>query len=298
MLGFRDWSFPLVLPCWHEKRVVDQVQPTINLLSNTDILHPDILLEHSIEPSDYKGSLVFRSAVESIRGKFIATSTVGREALVRSVLDNLLKQGRIADYRQSSSSGRFDFTVVLQQNPDIFAAIEVKGGEGNSINISERPIWASEFGVWCHLDGAIVNQPAHGAHAIVNRLINELVRRQKLVDMLFFKDILCGTSTRPCPKYPGLETAMGLRTAPDIFLFPQRVPTIEDPEPPVNSLEMLNLPRLILELFSIGPAAIANHIWEVAVRLIRLDDGRVRSITQISHQGRIISQSSSRPWSI
>ena len=124
----------------------------------------------------------------------------------------------------------------------------------------------------CRWDGAIGKQPAHGAHAIVNRLINELVRRQKQVDMLFFKDILCGTRTRPCPKYPGLEMAMGLRTAPDIFLFPQRVPTIEDPEPPVRSLERLSLPALILELFDVGQEAIADHIWEVAVRLIRLED--------------------------
>jgi hypothetical protein len=91
---------------------------------------------------------------------------------------------------------------------------------------------------------------------------------------------------------------MGLRTAPDIFLFPQRVPTVEDPEPPAHTFDMLNLPKLILELFDVGPEAIANHIWEVAVRLLRLEDGRVRSITEIRHQGRIISQSSSRPWSI
>jgi hypothetical protein len=286
----------LVLPCWHEKRVVEQVQPTINLLSNLDELHPDILLQHSIQPADYKGSLVFRSAVESIRGRFIASSTVGREALVRGVLEELLRQGLIADYKQSSSTGRYDFTIALQQNPDIFAAIEVKGGEGNSINISERPIWASEFAVWCHLDGAIVNQPAHGAHAIVNRLTNELVKRRKLVDVLFFKDILCGTSPRPCPKYPGSEATMGLRTAPDVFLFPQRVPTLEDPEPPVHTLDMLSLPRLILELFGIREEGLANHLWEVAVRLIVLEDGRVRSATEVRHRGQIVSQSMSRPW--
>src|SRR5205823_5144059 len=96
-------------------------------------------------------------------------------------------------------------------------------------------------------------QPSHGARAVVNRLVNELVRRHKLVDMLFFKDILCGTHARPCPKYPGHEEQMGLATAPDVFLFPQSIPTEDDPEPPVHTLEGLRLPTLVLDLFNIQP---------------------------------------------
>ena len=180
----------MILPCKHEDRITRQIQPTVDLLTNIDVLHPDILLQHAIHPEDYKKGLVSRSAVESIRGAYIASSTAGREGLVKDVLENFLQRGRISGYSQGRSRERYDFTVVLERNPDYFAAIEVKGGEGNSINISERPLWAKEFGVWCHLDGAIVNQPAHGAHPIVNRLTNELVRRHKLVDVLFFKDLL------------------------------------------------------------------------------------------------------------
>ncbi len=116
------------------------------------------------------------------------------------------------------SSTRTDFEVLIQSG--YYAGIEVKGGEGNSINISDRPLWANEFCLWCHLDGAIVNQPEHGAHSIINRITNEMCRREKSVDVLFFKDLLCGTRTRPCPKYPGNEERIGLNTAPDVFLFP------------------------------------------------------------------------------
>lgn len=288
----------MVLPCRHDDRIVDQVQPTINLLTNMDVLHPDILLQHSIQPADYRGSLVFRSAVESIRGRFIASSTLGREALVREVLESLLQRGMIAGYKQSSGSGRYDFTIALVGNPGTFAALEVKGGEGNSINISERPIWAREFGVWCHLDGAIVNQPAHGAHAVVNRLTNEMVRRQKQVDVLFFKDILCGTRARPCPKYPGHEHQIGLQAAPDIFFFPQHVPTPADPEPPVHTVETLRLPTLILDLFGIQAVERTRHIWEVKLRIVPSPDARVRSMTEVWHQGQVVSKSISRPWSV
>ncbi|MCD6553950.1 MAG: hypothetical protein J7M16_08065 [Anaerolineae bacterium] len=286
----------LILPCKHEEQVTKQVQPTIDLLTNMDEWHPDVLLQHAIQPADYKSGLVFRSAIESIRGTFIASSKPGREGLVKDVLENLLQRRWIEDYEQTGSRRRHDFTIVLKRDPAYFAALEVKGGEGNSINISERPLWAREFGVWCHLDGAIVNQPAHGAHAIINRLTNELVRRRKLVDVLFIKDILCGTRTRPCPKYSGREDKIGLQAAPDVFLFPQRVPSLDDPEPPVHTLDTLRLPELVLELFGVDTTAQGKHIWEVRVKVVELPNGRLRREVQVWHQGKVVGESKSRPW--
>lgn len=290
------------LPCRNEERVTKQVQPTIELLTKMDELHPDVLMQHGIQPIDYHGGLIFRSAIESIRGTYIASSRPRREALVNDVLENLIQQQKIQDYKHTGGSQRYDFEIALQT--DIFAAIEVKGGEGNSINISERPIWAKEFGIWSHLDGAIVNQPAHGAHAIVNRITNELVRRGKLVDVAFFKDILCGTRTRPCPKYPGREDKVGLQTAPDVFLFPQRRPIFSpdnperhDPAPPVHTFETLKLPTLILDLFGVNEAERDKHAWQIHVEVEGLEDGRQRRITRVYHQDQIINQTQSRAWS-
>jgi hypothetical protein len=255
-----------------------------------------VLLEHAIQPADYKSGLVFRSAIESIRGAFIASSKPGREGLVRDVLENLLQRRCITDYEQTASQRRHDFTVALERDPDYFAALEVKGGEGNSINISERPLWAREFGVWSHLDGAIVNQPAHGVHSIINRLANELVRRHKLVDVLFIKDILCGTRTRPCPKHPGQEDKIGLLTVPDVFLFPQRTPSLDDPEPPVHTLDTLRLPGLILKLFGVDETTRDEHTWEVRVKIVELPERRLGREVEVWHKGKIVDQSRSRAW--
>lgn len=286
----------MVLPCQHKKAVVEQVQPTIHLLTNLDVSHPDVLRQHAINPDDYKSGLIFRSAIESIRGSFIASSTKGREGLVRDILENLLQRSSIKKYTHNSSRQRYDFTVLIHSNPDYFGAIEVKGGEGNSINISERPLWAKEFAVWCHLDGAIVNQPSHGAHSILNRLTNELVRRKKHVDVLFFKDLLCGTNARPCPKYRGQETTIGLQTAPDIFLFPNAIPTLKEPKPPMNTLHDVKLPALILDLFDIENFLKMNHVWEVHIELEEATDGRLRRIVEVVHQGEVVDTSKSRPW--
>ena len=286
----------MILPCHHEERVVCQVQPAIDLLSNLDALHPEVLLQHSLVPGDYRRGLVFRSAIESIRGRFIASSVTGREGLVDDVLENLVQHKLVADYERTGTSSRYDFTVDLRRNPDYFAAIEVKGGEGNSINISERPLWAKEFAVWCHLDGAIVNQPSSGAHSIINRLTNELLRRRKVVDVLFFKDVLCGTPTRPCPKYPGREEQVGLEAAPDVFLLPRCTPTIDDPEPEVHSLDSLLLPSLVLELFGIPEKTRAEHVWEVHVRLVEAAAGRLRRVVTVRHRGQDVDTSTSRAW--
>jgi hypothetical protein len=263
-----------------------------------DTWHPDILVQHGIVPTDYKSGLVFRSAVESIRGSYIASSVTGRERLVEEVLSNLLKQRRVIGYSHTSGNSRYDFEIVLSHAPAYFAAIEVKGGEGNSINISDRPLWANEFAVWCHLDGAIVNQPAHGAHSIVNRLTNELTRRGKMVDVLFFKDILCGTHARPCPKYTGQEEKIGLLTAPDVFLFPQRVPTPTDPEPPVHTLGSLSLPRLILEAFGVNSSGWDVHVWEVRVRILESGPGRLQRVVSVWHRGQKVDESVSRLWRV
>ena len=291
-----DVEVQMVLPCRHEEQITRQVEPTVALLNHMDDWHPDILQQHSIVPADYKGSLVFRSAVESIRGTFIASSTTGRQRLIEEVLENLRRRRLIAGYENASRSERHDFTVAIEREPDYFVALEVKGGEGNSINILVRPIWAREFAVWCHLDGAIVNQPAKGAHSILNRITNELPRRDKLVDLVFFKDMLCGTRARPCPKYPGQEDTIGLEAAPDVFMFPQRKPTPNDPQPPVHTMETLKLPRLILNLFGVPDIELHRHLWEVCVKLITLPDNRYRRHLEVWHQGIKVDESQSRAW--
>lgn len=227
----------MLLPCMHDPDATIQVQPTIDLLRSLDTQHPDVLRSRSIDPAGYHSKLVFRSAVESIRGTYIASSLTQRQGLVADVLSFMKRNGLIADFQPQGARQRFDFEVMIEPRQKEMAAIEVKGGEGNSINISERPLWAREFIVWCHLDGAIVNQPSHGAAAIIfNRISSEMVKRRKHVDALIFKDARCNTPLRPCPKYGGRQTSNELGVAPDIFLMPQAVPSEQSPNPPIHSV--------------------------------------------------------------
>ncbi|MBI2843235.1 MAG: hypothetical protein HYX78_07520 [Armatimonadetes bacterium] len=283
----------MLLPCSHEKRVIAQIEPTKNLLTNLNMLHPDVLTQHNIQPEDYHEALVFRSAIESMRGRFIASSTPQRQSYVAAVLGELARENRIERFETQTRRERHDITVLIRSALKRMAAIEVKGGEGNSINISQRPLWADEFLLWCHLDGAIVNQPEAGIAAIVfNRVVPEMVRRGKRVDAVMVKDVLCGSPVRPCPKY-GMSQQCNDKIAPDVYLLPQRIPVYpNDPEPPVHTRDTLELPFLILDHYGVKKADFGKHVYEVAIRLVS-EKGptgdRVMRVVTVSKAGTLLA---------
>lgn len=245
-------------------------------------------------PADYHSKLVFRSAVESIRGTYIASSLNQRQGLVADVLEVMKRNKLIADYKPQGARQRFDFEIMLSSHSREMAAVEVKGGEGNSVNISERPLWASEFIVWCHLDGAIVNQPAHGARAIIfNRVASEMVNRKKHVDAVIFKDARCNTPLRPCPKYASRSPSPQLGVAPDIFLMPRRIPSPEDPEPPPHDLNSIRLPIKILNAHGVKPDEYGDHLWQVVIAVFRDTRGREVRETKVFHKGTLIKSAKS-----
>jgi len=279
----------MLLPCQNDPNATAQVSPAIDLLRNLDSKHPDVLKTHGVEPADYHSKLVFRSAVESIRGTYIASSLTQRQGLVATVLEAMKQANLIAAYQLQGAAQRFDFQVMLASKPKEMVALEVKGGEGNSINISERPLWANEFILWCHLDGAIVNQPSHGAAAIIfNRVENEMVKRGKHVDVVVFKDARCNTPLRPCPKYKNKLPTTALGVAPDIFLMPEAIPSEHEPEPKPHDLNNTQLPAKILTAHGVAPKDFEEHIWRVSIALVKNAKGDLLRETKVYHMGNLV----------
>lgn len=195
----------------------------------------------------------------------------------------------ISEYQLQGAAQRFDFQVMLKSQPKEMVAVEVKGGEGNSINISERPLWANEFILWCHLDGAIVNQPSHGAGAIIfNRVENEMIKRGKHVDAVVFKDARCNTPLRKCPKYKHKQPTTALGVAPDIFLMPRTIPTQQEPNPQPHDLNNIQLPAKILIAHGVAPKDFDEHIWQVSIALVKNNKGHIMRETKVYHKGKLI----------
>jgi hypothetical protein len=284
----------MLLPCENNAEVMRQVQPTIDLLTKMDELYPRILEERSIRPSDYHSGKVFRSAVESIRGSLAASEKGRREPVVGEILERMRRMNLVSGVERNSTSTRCDFLVEIERGYE--CGLEVKGGEGNSVGISEPPRWAKEFCLWCHLDGAIVNQPSHGMHSVLNRVTGDLVKRKKMVDAVFLRDSLCGTEARPCPKYSDRASSVGEDCAPDIFLLPQRIPNPRELAPPTHTLETLRLPKLLLRSYGVDEHDMHNHLWEVRVHLAPLADNRYCYETRIVHCETEVDHSKSRPF--
>jgi hypothetical protein len=283
-----------ILPCSHDPAALAQIEPTIDLLQNMDNRYPEVLRAEGIQPQDYHPKRIFRSAVETIRGSFIATSVTQRQGMVDAVLRKLQAEGKIAGFQRTGRGVRHDFTVVLSNAPRVSAALEVKGGEGISVTVTERPAWAQEFLLWCHLDGSIKNEPSQGVRSIiVNRLANNLFKRGKVVDAVLFKDQLCGSPLRRRPKYA--EEVGNDDICPDMFLMPQEQPTPQQPAPETHSIESLYLPGMILDSFGVNAQERSKHIWLVQVHLVaptgRSRGRRYQRRTRILHQEIVVEKS-------
>lgn len=282
-----------ILPCSHDETALVQIDPTIELLRNLDSRHPDVLRSVNVVPDDYHPKRIFRSAVETIRGSFIASALTHRHQMVADVLTALRDRGRIAGFAVTGRGTRHDFTIILSENPRVAAAVDVKGGEGNSITITERPPWAQEFILWCHLDGSITNQPSQGVRSIVvNRLANDLIRRGKVVDAVLFKDQLCGSPLRRCPKYRGDVANEAI--APDIFLMPRERPTLQEPAPRTHLISSLHLPGMILDLLKVPRRDRPKHIWSVEIHLVTVIKGtqqRHKRRTRVFHMDELVEES-------
>jgi len=260
-----------ILPCSHPARLISQIEPTKELLLHLDTKHPAILKSEGVSPTDYHDGMVFRSAVESIRGTFAAT-TSPRLAFTARILDQMKQAALMEDWQAIGGKGRCDYSVRMKTAArDLRVAIESKGGEGNSFNIGDRPNWSDEYVIWGHLDGAIVHQPAHGAASnLFTRLSAEIVANGKHVDAYVVLDRFCGTRIRPCPKMP--ENSVGQVPPPCVFLLPRGVPTADEPEPPLAKESDVQFVNAMMTLFGVKAKDRARHIRRVGIEIYRLED--------------------------
>jgi len=248
--------------CNHSKEALKEAEALKDLLKNLAELHPDVLREHGIRPKDYHSAGVFRHALESIRGTFIAQAQAPRERFVAETLARMKAKNLICDFNFIGDAGRVDFKVEVSKGYDV--ALEVKGGEGNSWNISERPTWAKEYIAWGHLDGSL-NAPRDGVHAIlVTRVTRDFINYGKKFDAIVFKDQLCGTVGRPCPKYANPLQASS-QIAPDIFLLPNAIPSPGATCGPIHDAQTLRFPFLLLDLYGVSKKQREPHLYQVEI---------------------------------
>ena len=239
------------------------------------ILSPtsNTLKQHALTIEEY--DLLLPSAIASLTGVARASAQRPREDFVRRILEQLRDAGDLEDVEDMTHvvGRRFDFRTRTSGKRVV--VIEVKGGEGNSVTLGDRPPGCDEFVVWCHLTGSLQKQPAEQVRAIVGRLVKVMVNeseQSKRYDVLVIWDTFCGTTIRHCP---GADQ----RVVPCFFLFPQMQPTITQQHPALHTLQTTDFPRMVLRHLGISEEKWTLHTWQVEVELLRPEAGWKRRLT-------------------
>lgn len=228
------------------------------------------------------------SAIASLTGTHRADQQAPRERFVREVLEGMRSSGLITSFSDNThESGRFDFSVTTRSSRKV--TLDAKGGEGNSITISSRPLDCHEFGIWSHLTGSLAKAPGVQAQKVASRMLKVMLNREedsKRYDFLIVWDSFCGSAVRPCPM-------AGARVFPCVILFPQVQATKTSLHPPLHDLTTTELPALLFDHLELNDSERIEHVWQCDielfnegtnwyrnVRFIRMKDGSVQEISR------------------
>ena len=202
------------------------------------------------------------SAIASLAGSHRALQQAPRERFVRQILDAMKNSNLIASFSDNTNErGRFDFSVITNSSRKV--ALDAKGGEGNSITISSRPLDCHEFGIWSHLTGSFSKAPGVQARAVASRMLKVMLNREedtKRYDFLIVWDSFCGSAVRPCPM-------AGRSVFPCVVLFQQVQPTKTSTHPPLHDLTTTELPALLFKHLGLSQSQWIEHVWQCDVQL-------------------------------
>jgi len=251
-----------------------KIAALVKLLKDLPAAAPTLLKQEGIKPKEYK--LIFRSAIESIRGVFSATGQEKKKFL-SAILGRMKTVGAIKDWAFIGSANRQDYKVALKNGR--LVAIEAKGcPDGNNMTIWERPTWAQEFIVWSQCPDSLQHNPGHGIWSgISTRLVPKMVVEKQPIDAFVFYDGRCGSAQRKCPKKFGIND--GLRSSatdipsvgdgkwmppPTIYLFPKTIPhPVSNKNPAIHDLVSCQFADALLKTFNVPKTqknALANWV--------------------------------------
>lgn len=234
--------------------------------------------------SEREQDLIRLAVVNSIKGEIVAKEERTRQSFVENVFLKPAKtKGFIRSYEDTSRIGKCDFEGDFADGERF--GLEVKGGEGNSVTLLSRPEKADIFAVWSHLD-VMSNTPSQNMRAVLGRVVKQMVnkdeKRQK-VDFLVFYDKWYQNGVKYFPK--GIPL-------PDVFVFPESIPTKDNPTPSLPEIENNPFVKSLMKVVGnreMNDPLVKRHLWYCTIQLeerskswfrkMRVFNGFARDIT-------------------
>lgn len=239
-----------------EKR--NRVLKLINNLTNYEI-------EEISDISTDEYNLIKLAVINSIKGKIIASEAKSRQKFVEDVFLDKAKKYQFLDYEDISGREKCDFQGTFKDG--IKFGLEVKGGEGNSLTILNRPSDCDIFIVWSHLD-VMSNTPYENMRSVLGRIVKQMINRDERkqhVNFLVFYDKWYLT---------GLKTFKIGHVLPDVFVFPESIPTLENLKPEIldfnDNIFIKSFYSIFDNNYDLNSSEVLSHIWKVSISILQI----------------------------
>jgi hypothetical protein len=158
-LGFTD------LGTAERERTIGEIKSLIRHLGER---HPELFEEETVSPAEYQREL--DDAIFSLGGVLRQEHGTSNEDTVRDVfLEPAMERGSLV-YTDQRGQERIDFKGRLLESDETFA-LDVKGGEGQSIGHLLVPENADVLAVWSERNARNTKSPASRLNEVINRTV-------------------------------------------------------------------------------------------------------------------------------
>lgn len=241
VLGFTD------LGTEDREETLEEVKHLIEHLHEE---HPEVFESESISPQDYNREL--RDAVFSLGGKYRQGHGADNEDVVRDVFLAPAEERGYLSYVDQRGSERIDFKGRLTDTGDTFA-MDVKGGEGQSIGHLLVPSNTDILMLWSERNARNTKSPASRLNEVINRAVRWGFNQEEGPSYMIIRDPPAGAVTDDD------------RVIPDVVVFPTEFPTSNNPDPDMPDLDDLHFAEILFDVLTdngdLHDAEVKKHIW-------------------------------------
>ena len=241
VLGFTD------LGTAEREKTIDEVKRLVESLGDE---YPEVFKDEPITPQEYNREL--RDAIFSLGGKYRQGHGADNEDIVRDVfLDPAQDAGRLS-YVDQRGDERIDFKGRVRDTGQTFA-MDVKGGEGQSIGHLLVPGNSDLLIFWSERNSQNTKAPASRLNEVINRVVRWGINHDEHPSHMVIRDEPAGAITDDG------------RVIPDLIVFPEQFPSPENPDPEMPSLDDLHFGELLYDVLidndDLHDEQVRKHIW-------------------------------------
>lgn len=276
-LGFTD------LGTEEREETIEEVKQLIQTLGSE---HPEVFEGRNIDPGDYQREL--RDAVFSLGGTFRQSHGADNEDVVREVfLEPATEQGHLS-FTDQRGSERIDFKGRIEATGETFA-MDVKGGEGQSIGHLLVPENTDILIFWSERNARNTKSPSSRLNEVINRAVRWGLNQREDPQYMIIRDPPAGARTEDG------------RVIPDVVIFPVEYPSPDNPDPSMPTLDQLHFPSILFEttagIEDIEDEQCQKHIWWHHLRYVDREGGLIEKEIYNSFDDHITLQTQSIDYS-